>query len=177
MNSTTYEFHSFGMQHHLYNCLDAGLLSVLKSILSLTVLSTLFTSVAFVLDIIGPKQKHLMLIRRNGVLNISAVFLLVTVCGMCYWAAMLLSVNLHAHKRAQGSRVLVDFGISYYILISAAVSNIVATACNLLRRYPPSPPPQPDTQPILNDVDQLLLRDEPVVPPSHIVQEPPPYVP
>lgn len=175
LNNTAYEFSSFGSQHHLYNCVDAVLVSVLRSILALTILSTFCTLVAFVLDIIGPKKKFLMIIRRNGMLNIAAVFLLVTVCGMCYWAALLLYENLHAHKRAKGSKVIVDFGISYYILVSSAVSNIVATACNLVRKYPPMQL-EADTQPIINDVDQML-RDEPAVPQSVIVREPPPYAP
>ena len=165
VNSTAYQFGSFGNHHHLINCVNEQLVSVFKSILSLILMSMLCSLVAFVLDIIGPKQRHAMLVRRNGLLNVSAVFLLVTVCGMCYWAALLLYHNLHSHKRAKGSKVVVDFGISYYILVSAAVSNIVATACNLLRRYPPAQL-QVDTQPILSDVDQAVLRDEPSVPQS-----------
>lgn len=176
VNSTSYQFGSFGTQHHLINCVDQELVSILKAILSLILISILCSLIAFVLDIIGPKRRQFMLIRRNGVLNIIAVFLLVTVAGMCYWAALVLYKNLHNHKRAKGSKIVVEFGISYYILVSAAVANIIATACNLLRRYPPSQPPA-DTQPIINDVDQAILRDEPSVPLSSMVQEPPPYAP
>lgn len=175
VNNTAYEFGSLGMQHHLINCVDPQLVSVLRSILCLVLLSILCSLAAFVLDIIGPKYKYLMVIRRNGMLNISAVFLLVTVCGMAYWAALLLYDVLHSHKRAKGSKVVVDFGISYYIIVSAAVANIVATACNLLRRYPPMQH-EVDTQPIINDVDQLL-RDEPTPPQSVVITEPPPYAP
>lgn len=139
-------------------------------------MSIICSLVAFVLDILGPKKRYLMLIRRNGMLNISAVGLLVAVCGMCYWAALLLYDNLHSHKRAKGSKVVVDFGISYYIIVSAAASNIVATACNLLRKYPPSQL-EVDTQPILNDVDNAILREDPPAPQSVVVREPPPYAP
>lgn len=176
VNSTAYEFNSFGLQHHLINCVDPVLLSVLRAVLALLILSTFFTLVAFVLDIIGPKRKYLMIIRRNGMLNISSVFLLVTVCGLCYWAALLLYENLHAYKRAKGSKVIVNFGISYYIIVCSAVANILATACNLLRKYPPTFP-EPDTQPILTETDQMILGEETPAPPPTAVREPPPYAP
>ena len=176
LNDTTYRFSSFGYDHHLYNCVDHVTVSVLQGILALVILSTLCTLVAFVLDLIGPKQKHMMTVRRNGILNITAVFILITVCGICYWAATLIKDNLHAHKRAKGSKVLIDFGVSYYILVGSAVANIVATACNLLRRYPPMRL-ESDREPIINDVDNAILGNEPVVPPSLMVREPPPYAP
>lgn len=176
VNQTAYQYSSFGYQHHLYYCVDGGTVAVLRGILALVILSTLCTLVAFVMDLIGPKQRHMMIVRRNGILNILAVFILITVCGICYWAALLLYDNLHAHKRAKGSKVLVDFGVSYYILVGSAVANIIATACNLLRRYPPMTI-ETDREPIINDVDNAILGNEPVVPPSLMVREPPPYAP
>lgn len=148
----------------------------MRGIISLCTISTILTLVAFVLDLIGPKQKHMMIIRRNGVLNILSVFLLITVSGLCYWATLLLFDNLHSNKRAKGSKVDVDFGISYYVLVGATGANIIAAAFNLLRRYPPRQTESEQTQPILNDVD-LLLSDDPPIPPSVMVREPPPYTP
>ncbi|XP_067934882.1 transmembrane protein 127-like [Watersipora subatra] len=176
VNSTTYHYGSAALSHNLINCVTPELVSVLKSVLSLVVVSIACMLAAFVLDILGPKQRHVMVVRRNGTLNIAAVIILATVCGLCYWAATLLEDNLREHKRARGSRVVIYFGVSYYVLICSAVINIVATACNLLRKYPPTRRRE-DTQPILNEVDQALLREELSTPQTVMVREPPPYAP
>jgi len=150
----------------------------MRFILALCVIANLCTLVAFVLDLIGPKQKHMMVTRRNGMLNIMSVFLLVTVCGMCYWASQLLYQTQHSHKRATGSKVVVKFGISYYIVVGSAVANIFAAACNLLRRYPPREEPTEDrAQLIYNDVDHVILMPDDPVALQITRNDPPPYTP
>lgn len=177
MNSSNYQYTTFGgYDYHLINCIDQETVTIIRAILALCITSTALTLCAFVLDLFGPKKKYAMLIRRNGILNILSLFLLVAVCGFCYWVGRILFKNFHSHKRAHGSRVIVNFGSSYYILIGAAVFNIFAAACNLLRRYPPHSWHNEQREPILHDMD-MTASEEPSIPPSAVVREPPPYTP
>lgn len=175
VNSSSYHYSSAGDGRYLYNCVDSQTVTIIRAILFLSLSCILLTLVQFVLDLVGPKQRHLMLIRRNGLLNVIAVLLMVTICGMCYWASKLLVGYLHNHKRAKGSKIHVDFGMSYYILVGATVSNILASALNLLRKYPPRERESEQTRPILSDAD--LLASEVPAPPAVRLREPPPYAP
>lgn len=177
VNSTSYHYKSFGgYDHNLINCVTQETVTIIRAILALCVISNACTLCAFALDLFGPKRKYAMITRRNGILNIISLFLIVAVCGFCHWVGRLLFDNLHDHKRANGSKVIVSFGISYYILIGAAVANIFAAACNLLRRYPPRSWHSEQSEPILYDMD-LVASEEPAVPQSVVVREPPPYTP
>ncbi len=81
----------------------------------------------------------------------------VTINGFSYWVASRLEHLQHATKPHKVSRVLVQFDVSFYLVAAAGAVAVIATACNLLRRYPP-PGHHEDRDALVNN-DELDVPD------------------
>ena len=65
-----------------------------------------------------------------------AVFLCATIVGICYWASEEVYVLQYNGKMYKGNAVVVSFDIGVYLITAAGSIAILATASNVIRRYP-----------------------------------------
>ena len=66
-----------------------------------------------------------------------SVCICVTINGLCYWITTLVEHIQKATKIHKGSKVEVRFALSFYLIAFAGGLSVIASAWNLLRRYPP----------------------------------------
>lgn len=63
-----------------------------------------------------------------------SVLLCVVVNGFCYWATEHLEDLQKKSKQNKGSKVEVEFSVSFYLIAAAGAMSVIATACNLLKK-------------------------------------------
>lgn len=63
------------------------------------------------------------------------VVLCIILNGLSYWATELLLVYQTKTKLLQGSKVVVQFSVSFYLVTAAGAMAVLAAACNLLMRH------------------------------------------
>ena len=55
--------------------------------------------------------------------------------GLCYWVTELLGVFQSKTKLHDGSKAMVQFSVSFYLITAAGAVAVIAAACNLLKRH------------------------------------------
>jgi len=102
-----------------------------------------------------------------------SVILSVTINLFCYWLTTEVEELQKKTKLHPGSRVLVNFDISFYLITAAGGLSVIATAFNCLRRHPVYDDSGQGEQ-LLDDYDGLeaVMHPELSQPPA-----PPPYTP
>ena len=119
--------------------------------------------------------------RRNAVFHIMTVIFCLIINGFCFWLTEKMQDQQNETRSKKGKKILVQFDVSYYLIVIASGLSILATAFTLIRRYP-------------SDEDEQLERlleeytgfEEPihlerslpasVVVPQHQNQEPPSFI-
>ena len=110
---------------------------------------------------------------------ISAVFCVV-INGFCYWATEDLAVFQQQTKLKAGSKIDVNFGVSFFLITAAGSVSVIAAACNLLRRHPVSPAPRrhqhdQDLESLLSDIENTdFITDAQSSPTIQLSRTPPP---
>ena len=79
------------------------------------------------------------------------MILTVVVNLFCYWLTVEVEKLQKETKLHHGSKVIVDFDISFYLVTAAGALSILATAFNFLRRYPVYEESQ--AEPLMEDYD------------------------
>lgn len=161
-----------GLVDKMENCVTYKAVILIKTIIAFTFIAMFCTLVAFILDLLGPSQRALKLLRRNAILNIVSVILCVIINLFCYWLTAEVESLQKLTKLHKGNKVVVSFDISFYLIAGAGAVGVVATAFNCLRRYPVYEESQSES--LLDDYDGMegILPPEPDV--SHLANLPPP---
>ncbi|XP_022080803.1 transmembrane protein 127-like [Acanthaster planci] len=162
-------------------CFNFQVVSIMRSVIAFIFLAITASLFAFFLDTLGPMQPSLKVIRRHAVGNIVTVLLCLMMCGFCHWSASLMEDVLNQHKLAEGSKVVVAFGIGYYLIVASGALSVIIAATNLLRPY--SSYDETPRERLIEDWDQLLEAElanssngPPLINPANL-PEPPPYTP
>lgn len=125
-----------GIDDKMDNCVTYKAVLLFKTIISFCFLGILCSLAAFILDLLGPKSRGLKLLRRNAILSIVTVIICVVINLFCYWITTEVDALQKRSKTHTGSKVSVDFDISFYLVTVAGCVALLATAFNCLRRYP-----------------------------------------
>ena len=70
----------------------------------------------------------------NFPLYISVGFCVV-INGFCYWATLDLAKFQKETRLKPGSKIIINFSISFFLITAAGAVSVIAAACNLLRRH------------------------------------------
>ncbi|XP_060064954.1 transmembrane protein 127-like [Ylistrum balloti] len=162
---------------YMHNCVTYKAVVLMKVIITFTFIAMVCSLGGFLLDLIGPSRRVLKILRRNAILNIIAVIMCVIINMFCYWLTAEVQA-LQKHTKVHiGSKVNVNFDISFFLVAAAGAVGVLATALNCLRRYPAyddSP-----SEALLDDFDGMegLLAPEPDASPMANIPPPPAYTP
>lgn len=96
----------------------------------------------------------------------------VVVNGFTYWVTTEIEKLQRRTKIKMGSKVEVDFDVSFYLVAAAGGVAVLATASNCLRRYPIYEESQ--TESLLDDYDGVEALLPPGPEASALAQMPPP---
>ncbi|CAH1783039.1 unnamed protein product [Owenia fusiformis] len=166
-----------GTESVLINCVTPQVVQIMRGVIALCFLSILSSLFAFVLDLFGPSMKTLRTLRRNAVGNIVTVLLCVLINGFCYWVTQIIEQLQHDTKLHKGSKIIVTFDVSFYLIAGAGAVSVIATACNLLKRYPVYEEEASDREHLMDnydDMDPVSTEGPPVVPSTQPVPSVPP---
>lgn len=117
-------------------CVTSTVICLLRTNIAFTFLAILFSLIQFFFDTLGVVNKWLKAFRRNAVGSIITVLFCVAIVGVCYYCTVLIEQQEEKIKTERESKIEVKFDISYYLITGAGAVAILASAANLLRRYP-----------------------------------------
>lgn len=120
------------------DCFTPTIVSLLRINIALCIFAVLTSLYQFFMDSIGVKHRWMKIIRRDGLGSIISVLLCVTVIGLSYYVSTLVEHQQEASKTNPGTKIEVKFDIGYYLIAGAGAVAVIATAANMLRRYPPA---------------------------------------
>lgn len=120
----------------MVSCVNYKAVFLFKTVIVFCFLGILCSLLAFILDLLGPKTRALKLLRRNAILSIVTVIICVVINLFCYWMTTEVDAVQVKTKLHTGSKVSVDFDVSFYLVTAAGCVSLLATAFNCLRRYP-----------------------------------------
>ncbi|ELT98562.1 hypothetical protein CAPTEDRAFT_226347 [Capitella teleta] len=132
--STVY-YYGPGTTSMMTDCVTEQIVSVMKGLITLCFLGILLSLLSFLADLTGPTYRPFKLLRRNGVFSIIVVIVCVILSGMCFWVTELLQVFQLKTKLHDGSKAIVQFSVSFYLVTAAGAMSVMAAACNLLKRH------------------------------------------
>ncbi|XP_038046854.1 transmembrane protein 127-like [Patiria miniata] len=161
-------------------CFNTQVVAIMRAVIAFIFLSITSSLFAFFLDTLGPMKSSLKLLRRHAAGNIITVLLCLTMSGFCYWSASLMESEMDGHKLGPSSKVLVSFGVGYYLIVASGALSVIIAATNLLRPY--SSYDETPRERLIEDWDQLLeaelanMPSGPLMNPANM-PEPPAYTP
>lgn len=117
-------------------CVTYKAVLIFKTVIAFCFLGILCSLFAFILDLLGPKTRALKLLRRNAIMSILTVIICVVINLFCYWMSTEIEHLQTVTKLHTGSKVIVDFDVSFYLVTGAGCAALLATAFNCLRTYP-----------------------------------------
>lgn len=165
----------------LFDCVTPQAVPIMKSIITFCLFGVAFSLVAFVLDVAGPTNRLLKILRRNAIFNILTVAVCITINGFSYWAATVLEVFQEITKLKKGDpKPVVQFSISFYLITASGVMSVIAAATNLLRRSYHHSDHHGDRDRLLDDYDGMDFAGVPrheLCSPMTGLPPPPPYAP
>lgn len=123
----------YGFNDDTKNCLTAEIITVQRSNIGLCFLSIFFSFCQFYFDITGMKHHALKCTQRCAIGSIFSVITIVIIIGLCYYVSDLMVHQQELTKLYPATKVEVSFGISYYLIATAGIIAILATASNLFR--------------------------------------------
>lgn len=119
----------------MVNCVTHSSVLLFKASIAFTLIAICFSFLAFLLDLIGPRYNMLKVLRRNGIFNILSVIMCVTINLFTYLITTTVEKLQIATRLHPGSKVVVTFDASFYLITAAGGVSVLATACNCLRRH------------------------------------------
>lgn len=154
------------------NCVTykAGLL--MKTVIAFCFLAIISSLVAFILDLTSPKNRPCKHLQRNAIPSIVTVILSVVINLFCYWVTTEVETLQKTHKLHPGSKVIIDFDISFYLVTAAGGLGVIATAFNCLRRHPVYEESQGES--LLDDYEGMDVLPPPLHEPPLLNLSPPP---
>lgn len=165
------------------NCVNYRAVFLMKTLIAFCFLAIVSSLSAFILDLTGPQNRIIKMTRRNAIPSIITVILTVIINIFCYWLTTEVELLQNDTKMFVGSKVVVDFDISFYLVTASGGLSIIATAFNCLRRYPLQEESSSQTEPLLDDTDALepfgLPPGPPIIEgaPMFNIPPPPAYTP
>jgi hypothetical protein len=139
----------------LIDCVTVRVVQVMRSIIALCFIGIAFSLMGFFLDLTGPSSHSLKILRRNAVFNILTVVVCVTINGFSFLVTQLLEGLQNETKTRTYSKVEIRFDVSFYLIAAAGGMSVIASACNLLRRYPPYEHSSEQRESLLDDYDGM----------------------
>lgn len=172
-------YHSY--DDKFVNCVTPTIVSLLRLVIAFLFLGIATSSFAFFMDTWGVSHRILKTLRRNAVGTIFTVLFCVTIIGICYFLSTLISHQQELTRMNKGAKVEVKFDVSFFLLTAAGSVAVLATAANVLRRYPSSDDLQDDDA-LLDEFDgmetfSVNCINNGDVPPLRYLPPPPPYSP
>ncbi|RUS81866.1 hypothetical protein EGW08_010389 [Elysia chlorotica] len=131
-DETVYKFGS-GPYNFMINCVTYSTVLLFKSCIAFTFMAMITSFCSFLLDLIAPKYRLLFMIRKNAFLNILTVLLCVLINTFTYWITSSVDKLQALHPLHEGSKVVVSFGVSFYLITCAGFMSVMATASICLR--------------------------------------------
>ncbi|KAL4231964.1 hypothetical protein ACF0H5_009541 [Mactra antiquata] len=161
----------------MVNCVTYKSVLLMKTVIAFCFLAIFSSLVAFVLDLTSPKNRPCKLLQRNAIPSIITVILSVVINLFCYWLTTEVESLQKQTKHHPGSKVIVDFDVSFYLVTAAGGLSVIATAFNCLRRHPVYEDNQGEA--LLDDYDGMDVLPPLPVPDPHILNltPPPAYTP
>ncbi|CAM1296822.1 TMEM127 (predicted) [Pycnogonum litorale] len=120
----------------LDNCVTPKIVNLFRVVIALCFLAIISLIVQLISDIRGVNHKLLKLLRRNAIGSIIAVIFCVSIIGICYYMSILMEHQQKMTRVRDGAKVMVQFHVSYYLITAAGSIAIIASAANLMKRYP-----------------------------------------
>lgn len=134
-NQSGFVYHGFS--ETLVNCVTPSIVTLMRVMIVLVVLGIVTSLFAFFVDTLGVLNRALKIIKRNAMGSIFTVIFCVTTIGFSYYVSTLIAHQQELTKVNKGTRVEVKFDISFYLVTAAGSVAVLASAANLLKRYPP----------------------------------------
>lgn len=91
---------------------------------------------------------------------------------LCYWLTTEIETLQKQTLAHPGSKVIIEFDISFYLVTAAGGLSVIATAFNCLKRHPVYEDSQGES--LLDDYDGMDVLPPPIVPESHMPNSAPP---
>ncbi|GFS20147.1 transmembrane protein 127-like [Elysia marginata] len=134
-DDTVYKFGT-GSYNFMVNCVTYPVVLLFKSCIAFTFLAVIASFCAFLLDLIAPKYQLLCAIRKNAILNILTALLCMLINMFTYWITVYVDKLQQRHPLHEGSKVVVTFGVSFYLITFAGFFSVMGTASVCLRKRP-----------------------------------------
>ncbi|KAK6185788.1 hypothetical protein SNE40_007941 [Patella caerulea] len=178
--ATVNEIYKYGPNANemMSNCVTFRTVLLFKAIIAFSFLGILCSLFAFLLDLMGPTQKALKMLRRNALFSILSVLMCVVINLFCYYVTVYVDELQNKTKLHKGSKVDVTFDVSFYLVTAAGGISVFSVAFNCLRRR--SSFEEPRHNYVMNDYDDLnslLPPPEPEIAPMANLPPPPAYSP
>ncbi|XP_015911059.1 transmembrane protein 127 [Parasteatoda tepidariorum] len=123
----------YGLNDDMKNCLTPTIVTVQRVNIGLCFLTIFFSFCQFYFDITGVKNHVIHCTRRCAIGSIFSVISIVTIIGLCYYVSDLMEQQQELTKLYPTTRVEITFGVSYYLVATAGIIAVLATAANLFR--------------------------------------------
>lgn len=173
-DSITHIVYQFGpdVKDQMDNCVTYKAALLIKTVIAFCFLGIVSSLVAFVLDLTSLKNKPCKLLQRNAVPSIITVILSVVINLFCYWLTTEIESLQKETKHHPGSKVIVDFDVSFYLVTAAGGVSVLATAFNCLKR--PTLYEDSQGESLLDDYDGMDILPPLVPEPPPLLNLPPP---
>lgn len=118
----------------LLDCITEPTVFLMKCIIVSCFVIIIFSLTAFILDLVGPTNRILRAIRTNAVFSILSVCICVTTNGLSFMVTEQLASYYSKVPYRPGSKIDVQFSLSFYIITAAGVISVFGVAANLFRK-------------------------------------------
>lgn len=161
-----------GDQDVMDNCVNYKATLIMKTVIVFCFLACVSSLSGFILDLSVPKNRPLKLLQRNAIPSIITVIISVVINLFSYWLSTEVEMLQKDTKFHPGSKVIIDFDISFYLVTAAGGLSVIATAFNCLKRHPVFEDNQGES--LLEDYDGTYVVPPVDVDMSHVLNLPPP---
>jgi hypothetical protein len=139
ITKTEYRAYTFYLSNglELRNCANREIMLIMRTCIAFVFLAIFSSCCGLMLDTFGcMRPPGLRLIRRNAVFHIMTVIFCLIINGFCFWLTEKMQDQQNETRSKKGKKILVQFDVSYYLIVIASGLSILATAFTLIRRYP-----------------------------------------
>ncbi|XP_045189484.1 transmembrane protein 127-like [Mercenaria mercenaria] len=173
-DSITHVVYQFGpnIKDKMDNCVTFKAALLMKTVIAFCFLAIISSLAAFILDLTLPKNRPCKLLRVNAIPSIVTVILSVVINLFCYWLTTEVETLQKETKAHPGSKVIIDFDISFYLVTAGGGLSVIATAFNCLKRHPLHEDSQGES--LLDDYEGMDILPPPVPEPPLLNLPPPP---
>lgn len=121
----------------LDKCITSKTLLLMQVLIIFCFTAIVTCILSFILDILAPMKKPLWrALKRYAFGYVFAVLFCTTIIGFAYWISEDIYIVLINNRKTSGNKVVVSFDLGLYLVTTAGVLGILATASNLWRIYP-----------------------------------------